>query len=152
MLQYNKKMAFYIVLAIFFVSLDRFFKIFALNYLSDNKISLFGDIFGLSLAKNYNIAFSLPVSGSMLTAFITVIILILGVYWLYLLKKAEINKTICLTFCLFGAISNIIDRFKYGYVVDYFDLKYFTVFNLADTMIVCGVFCLLIINFKYENV
>ena len=88
----------------------------------------------------------------MLTAFITVIILILGVYWLYLLKKAEINKTICLTFCLFGAISNIIDRFKYGYVVDYFDLKYFTVFNLADTMIVCGVFCLLIINFKYENV
>lgn len=152
MLQYNKKMAVYLIIAIFFVSLDRFFKVFALNYLSDNKISLVGDIFGLSLAKNYNIAFSLPVSGPMLTAFISIIILILGVYWLYLLKKAEINKTICLTFCLFGAISNIIDRFKYGYVVDYLDLKYFTVFNLADAMIVCGVFVILFFYIKNKEV
>lgn len=145
-------MALFTGIAIFFVSLDRFLKIYALYYLSDKKISIISDIFSLNLAKNYNIAFSLPVSGPLLTVFISVIILILGLYWINLIKKQEINESISLTFCLFGAISNIIDRFKYGYVVDYLDLKYFTVFNLADAMIVCGIFLfILIINKKTKE-
>ncbi|MBU1778489.1 signal peptidase II, partial [Patescibacteria group bacterium] len=45
-------------------------------------------------------------------------------------------------FIIFGAISNLTDRLEYGYVIDYFSLKYFTIFNLADVMIVIGVFCL----------
>jgi signal peptidase II len=43
-----------------------------------------------------------------------------------------------LLFIIFGAISNLVDRLKFGYVIDYIDIKYFTVFNLADIMIVVG--------------
>jgi signal peptidase II len=39
-----------------------------------------------------------------------------------------------------GAFSNLYDRLHYGYVIDYFDLKYFTVFNLSDVMIIIGIF------------
>lgn len=133
-------MAKIIILAIFFVSFDRFFKIFALNYLADDKITVFGDIFSLNLAKNYYIALSLPLGGPFLIVFVLFLIVILIYYWLDLIKKSEFLLAPCLTFIIFGAISNIIDRVKYGYVVDYLDLKYFTIFNFADVMIVGGFF------------
>lgn len=49
-----------------------------------------------------------------------------------------------LAFILAGAISNIIDRIKFNCVVDFIDLKFWPVFNLADTFIVTGVILLLV--------
>jgi lipoprotein signal peptidase len=39
---------------------------------------------------------------------------------------------------LVGALSNLIDRFIYGYVVDYFFFAPFSYLNLADVAIVAG--------------
>ena len=50
------------------------------------------------------------------------------------LQKNQVFSTI-LFFTILGASSNFYDRLKYGFVVDYLDLKYFTVFNVADAMI-----------------
>ncbi len=50
-----------------------------------------------------------------------------------------------------GAISNIIDRLSYGYVIDYLSLRYFTVFNLADVMISSGAIILILKNLKKTN-
>ena len=137
-LKYQKKMAAIMMIAIFFVVLDRFLKVLAINYYQ-NEINLVGNLFKFNLAKNYNIAFSLPLGGTVLNFVIILIIIGLLYYLLALLKKQEYSKTGCLIFLILGAISNLIDRFNYGYVIDYFDLKYFTVFNLADVMIVGGV-------------
>jgi signal peptidase II len=38
-----------------------------------------------------------------------------------------------------GAVSNLIDRARLGYVVDYIDLKVWPVFNLADSAITIGI-------------
>ncbi|MDU4959830.1 MAG: signal peptidase II [Sporomusaceae bacterium] len=38
-----------------------------------------------------------------------------------------------------GAIGNLIDRVKTGYVVDFFDFRIWPVFNIADIAIVSGV-------------
>ncbi len=48
---------------------------------------------------------------------------------------------------LSGALSNLFDRLHYGCVIDFIDLKFWPVFNLADIFICLGVF-LLIIKFK----
>jgi len=48
---------------------------------------------------------------------------------------------------LSGAISNLIDRLYYGCVIDFINLKVWSIFNLADIFICLGVF-LLIINLK----
>ena len=141
-------MVYYIILAIFFVSLDRLFKILALNYYENIKIELISDYFGFTLAKNYYIAFSLPLSGPILTAFIGVVILILLYFCVILIKKEEYTQASCLAFVILGATSNIIDRIKYGFVIDYLDLKYFTVFNIADSMIVIGAVLLIVLNKK----
>lgn len=42
-----------------------------------------------------------------------------------------------------GAIGNVIDRIKTGYVVDFFDFRIWPVFNIADAAIVCGVGCII---------
>ncbi len=71
-----------------------------------------------------------------------------------LINRRNYPLVFCLTFIIFGAMSNLLDRLKYGCVICYLDLKYFTVFNLADIMIVGGALWLLILittkNKKYE--
>lgn len=41
-----------------------------------------------------------------------------------------------------GAVGNLIDRVRIGYVVDFFDFRIWPIFNIADICIVCGVACL----------
>ncbi|MCD4762365.1 signal peptidase II [bacterium] len=145
----HKKMANWFCLAVFFIAIDRFFKILALKGIEANII---GDFFRFSLAKNYYIAFSLPITGIMLNILIIIIILLLGFIIINLAKKDDLINVVLLTILEFGAISNLFDRFKYGYVVDYFDLDYFTVFNLADIMIVCGALILVYNLIKNKNI
>lgn len=53
-------------------------------------------------------------------------------------------------FILAGALGNGIDRFLFGYVVDFLDFRLikFPVFNLADVSINLGIIFLLIASFK----
>ena len=41
-----------------------------------------------------------------------------------------------------GAVGNLIDRVRIGYVIDFFDFRIWPIFNIADICIVCGVACL----------
>jgi signal peptidase II len=50
-----------------------------------------------------------------------------------------------------GALGNLIDRFRLGYVVDFIDLHRWPVFNLADSSIVVGVATLVIIMMLEER-
>jgi len=152
MLKYNKNMAFWILLAMFFVVLDRFFKFLAAGGYFDKSIPVVGDFFKLDLIPNYNIAFSLPLSGIFLNILIILIIIFLLYELLFLGQRQEWSKVVLLTFIIFGAISNMLDRLWYGFVVDYLDLKYFTVFNIADVMIVGGVLGIILIFCRGKKV
>ena len=149
MLDKKKTAIILFVLAVFLLAIDRLLKIVALNQIQE--YSLIGDILKFNFAKNYFIAFSLPLGGSVLIAIIIAIIIFLLVYCIRLAKKREFIQVALLTNVLFGAISNLVDRLQYGYVIDYIDLKYFTVFNVADMMIVGGVFLLLLTSYKNEK-
>lgn len=145
-----KRMVVYIIPAVFLSLIDRIVKTWALFYL-DEPIRILGDIFSLDLALNFNIAFSIPISGPIVTSIIALIVFTLAIYYIYLAKNRQFELVAPLTFVLFGAMNNLIDRLMYGFVVDYFDLKYFTIFNLADVMIVSGVAYILLITFKKEK-
>lgn len=144
----NKKIAVYLLAAIFFVSIDRFLKILALNHFEGREIKLIGDFLTFNFVKNFNIAFSLPVPEFFLFLMIPLIIIALLSYIVVLFRKGEKHNVGLLTIILFGAISNYVDRIKFGFVIDYLDLKYFTVFNIADSMIVLASVFLLFLNFK----
>jgi len=133
-------------IAIFFIT-DRVLKVSAQAMGPETYFKLIGDWFLFRFTPNKYISFSLPVSGILLN--ITIILIIIGlIYYIFylILSKKNLSLTvserkttiILLTIVLFGAISNIQDRLIYSYVIDYLELKYFTVFNIADIMISGG--------------
>lgn len=132
-------------LAIFFL-IDRILKTKALNLESARE--LISNLLFFNLTKNYFISFSLPLSGPILNIFILLLITILAIYLVFLIIKEKDKKLeiFLLLFIFFGALSNLIDRFSLGFVVDYLELRYFTVFNLADVMIVIPSFWLILNN------
>jgi signal peptidase II len=141
-------MAAVIITSVLFVIFDRFLKVLAYQYFTGNAVSLVGGILSYSFAENYRIAFSLPLSGSILHVLVFLMIIILLFAWLGQIKKQRFDIAAALTFIIIGAISNLLDRWLYGFVIDYFNLKYFTVFNIADMMITGGVLAILFITIK----
>jgi len=149
-LKISKKTAFFIIFVVFFVLLDRVIVALCLSGFFNEPVSVIGNIFSLYYVKNYGIAFSLPFYGLFLNIIIGLIILSLVVFFIksfYLSNNQTQNMSkYPLTILVVGAILNLVDRLKFGFVIDYFNLKYFTVFNLADIMIVAGVLLLIIFN------
>lgn len=148
--KYFEKIAIFITVAIFFISADRFLKVFAFN-IRDYKFNLIGEILKFKYKENYYIAFSLPLTGDILIILVILTITALILFCLYRFNKREYSELTGLVLIILGASSNLYDRIKYSFVIDYLDLKYFTVFNLSDLMIVAGVFLLLIKNKLFKN-
>lgn len=128
-----------LVIAMFFIA-DRYLKYLALNLNNLEQYQILGSILEFRLVFNPYIAFSLPLSGIILNILIFTLILGLLCLIIYSIIKQKLSLTniYLLTFILFGAISNLLDRYYYDSVIDYLDLKYFTIFNLADVMISIG--------------
>ena len=71
------------------------------------------------------------------------LILLVGVAYLY--PRLPANQPIVKLgagLLVGGAIGNLIDRVRIGYVIDFFDFRIWPIFNVADICIVCGVACL----------
>ena len=67
-------------------------------------------------------------------------------FWLW--RERRRDDAIALAFVLGGALGNIVDRIRYGYVVDFADLHFgeyrpFLIFNVGDAAITIGVLLLL---------
>ena len=108
--------------------------IFNLTYTENNGISL-----GLLNATN-------PVGRWMLVA-LTSVIAIGVAYWIG--KEKNRFDQLALGMVLGGALGNILDRVRFGYVVDFADLHFgdfrpFLVFNVGDAAISIGVVILLL--------
>ena len=79
----------------------------------------------------------------LLTAAISVGVVI----WLW--REERRDDAIALGFVLGGALGNIVDRVRYGYVVDFADLHFgewrpFLIFNVGDAAITIGILLLLV--------
>ncbi len=133
-------------LLIFF---DQFTKYLALTKLKgEEAIVLIQGVLELDYLENRGSAFGmfqnqkvfLLASGFVFLAFI-----------LYFMLKIPIEKKyllihLCLTGILAGGIGNMIDRFRFGFVVDFisFVLIHFPIFNTADCYIVVAVILLML--------
>lgn len=117
-------------------AVDRLLKIFFINY----PATWWWDNFLVSfrLAKNYGIAFgfALPQWLLGLAVFIALLAIIIWLAYCLLHKQWLNSLALWLIFC--GAFSNILDRLRYGFVVDYIDVRFFTILNIADIMITLG--------------
>ena len=53
--------------------------------------------------------------------------------------RRDLWVSAALALALGGAIGNLIDRVRFGYVVDFFDVQFWPVFNVADSAISVGI-------------
>ncbi len=145
------KTAIFFIVAVFVIVFDRLFKSGALVGYFDNKISIFGDLIFLVFESNVNIAFSLPLEGVFLNIVIILILVSLIAHAAYLFNMSKIDASFLVGVIVLGAASNLFDRLKYGFVVDYIYVKYFAIFNLADALIFFGVVMFFLFERKVHN-
>ena len=96
-------------------------------------------IFHLTYVRNMGAAFSILQNQRTFFIIITSIIVLI-IFWYILNNKNNTDKTVIYSLILIagGAIGNLIDRIRFGYVVDFFDFIIWPVFNIADMSIVIG--------------
>ncbi|NCF75534.1 MAG: signal peptidase II [Xanthomonadaceae bacterium] len=127
------------IIGIIIIFIDQITKRFILKNPDIFRGFSIGNFLHITLSKNYNLAFGINISHSILYLLIGLIILFL----FNLLKKNyfsnDLTKVLIITIILSGAISNLIDRIFLGYVVDFINISWFSIFNFADICIVLGI-------------
>jgi len=146
----NKKKhisAFIILSGVFLI--DRVTKIFILKDHIHN-ISIIGCLLRINYIENTGVAFGMFKGYNLFFILFNTSLL---VFLLYLRRKIKNNFSFySIHLIIGGALGNIFDRIRYGYVIDFIDLKYFpAVFNMADFFITCGAVMLFLVNLREEK-
>lgn len=128
---------------------DRAIKYLLLQKFPDRGFFLLGDWLKLKLTYNTGVAFGIPLDFYFILASYLAILIALIALISICYRRRQTASAIVFSFIFAGGFSNLIDRLKFGRVIDYFDLKFYSVFNLADAMIVIGV--LVIIGFHWKT-
>ena len=107
--------------------------------------------FNLTYTRNYGVSMGFLTADSEAMRWglvaLTIAISVGVVTWMW--KEKRRADVLALGLVLGGALGNIVDRVRFGYVVDYADLHFgdvrpFLIFNVADAAITIGVLILLV--------
>lgn len=141
-------MVFSLSVSFIVAALDQVSKYLAIRYLSAlDTIPLVNGVFHLTLTANHGAAFSILQGG--LLFFVAISVLCICAILAMLCRprflrailgfdSADKLVKIALGLILGGACGNLIDRLRFGYVVDFLDFRVWPVFNLADSAITVG--------------
>jgi signal peptidase II len=152
----------YILLAAAIVALDLFTKQLVLaNFRLHESLPVIPNFFDLVYVRNYGAAFGL---GNRTDSSLVPLLLSIGAVGvfifvvIYSLKVAMTDRVLQagLHLIMGGAIGNLIDRFRFGYVVDFLDFyvvvggieRHWPAFNVADSAIVVGIGLLMLDMFR----
>jgi signal peptidase II len=128
------------IIALLILLLDQFTKFIILkNLVLNQSLPLISGVLHLTLVHNRGAAFGILKNQAPLFIFVS----IFAVALIYsALRKGKYKKfsfySLSLALILAGAMGNLIDRLRFGYVIDFLDLRVWPVFNVADSAITVG--------------
>lgn len=148
----------HIIIVTILIFLDQVTKYLAQTRLQDSGwIVLIKEFLYLNYVENRGAAFGILQNQQVFFVVITLIIIFLVIFYRMKNKKILPITSFIFDIIIAGAIGNLIDRIRLGYVIDFIDVKFwgiydFPVFNVADILIVVGTILLsiLILMDKYE--
>ena len=146
---FSKEVIISIILIIFIFILDRVTKIFIINHQTNNQNIFVNDYLNFELIWNTGIGFGLlSQNANMYYHLISLLILSVIIFLIYLMIKAEYLEKILFSLILGGALGNFYDRIIYYAVPDFIDFHindfhWFT-FNIADIFITLGIVLIII--------
>ncbi len=136
----------------FIIFIDQISKYSAIKYLKDKRpLKVIENFFQFNYVENRGAAFGILEHKRLF--FIIITLIILAFISFYLIKNynsLSIYAKLSLSMLIGGATGNLIDRIRFGYVVDFISFKVkryysFPVFNIADIFIVLSTFFIVII-------
>jgi len=143
-----------ILIGIIFVAsivLDQFTKKWAVGVLKDgSSIKVIGDFLRFTYAENRGAAFSILQDQRFFFIITTVVMLAVMAYIYFKTKNITKLSKLSIAMIAGGAIGNFLDRLRLGYVVDFIDVRFgslynFPIFNIADSFVVCGTILMIIL-------
>jgi signal peptidase II len=139
---------FTVLLAVVIIALDQATKALASAFLSDaGSVILIPHVLYLTFVRNTGAAFGLLRGGAW---YLLAVGVLCSAAIIASVRRPELVRRhlgvdpssawvrIALGFILGGALGNIIDRARWGYVIDFLDFRVWPVFNVADSAITVG--------------
>ena len=84
---------------------------------------------------------------------LAVLVAVLGAWFIHEVRtRSSILITSAAAFIVAGALSNFLDRVRYGAIIDWIAIPGLTVFNFADLYIVVGCLCIFVSFFWRKKV
>ncbi|MEI6180492.1 MAG: signal peptidase II [Chloroflexales bacterium] len=112
---------------------------------------LLGESVRLAYSHNTGVAFSLFQGHAELLSLSSLLIIAGAIYFYSTqLPKECLRFQVIMGLVMGGALGNLLDRVRLGYVVDFFQVGWFPIFNLADSAITVGA-GLLMLQFIYDE-
>ena len=137
--------AVFIALAVLII--DQLTKFIVLkNFLSGESLPVIENIFHISLVFNRGFAFGI-FSKKAASTWIWIYCFAIAVIAFLFYQNAQRQRKdtqVFLALILGGAIGNLIDRMRFGHVVDFLDFRIWPVFNIADSAITAGTILLVL--------
>ena len=107
---------------------------------------VFGASFMLTLTQNTGGAWGLLPSGNRVFVVFAAVAIVALLYAYHRIARGDLLVGSAFALALGGAMGNLLDRIRYGYVVDFFDVRiiHWPIFNVADSAISLGIVLLLL--------
>ncbi len=123
--------------------LDRITKIAVANNMSHGQsIKILPNIFHFTFVLNNGTAFGLLKGQNAALAAFSALAAAFIVVYAVRRKGMTADVSAALGLILGGALGNLFDRVRFGYVIDFLDFRIWPVFNLADSCITIGIIIL----------
>jgi len=135
--------------------IDRLFKWLAVSVWQEDSFIVISGFWQTKLFKNYYLSFNIPLNYPANLIIILPVFLIVVFFLIRAYQAKNLWLISSLSFIGLGALSNLIDRWRYGYVIDFINLNFGlssqASFNLADLLIFIGISLTLIYFFLKKN-
>ena len=143
------------LVAVTVVILDQLTKLWVVAALGPatmtNFVPIIGDTVRIAYSHNTGVAFSL-FQGHPALLSLTALLIVAGAIYFYVTQLPNQRTAVQLIMGLImgGAFGNLIDRIRLGYVVDFVQVGWFPIFNLADSAISVGAVLLMLLFLRDE--
>lgn len=134
-----------IISALILIAVDQLIKMWAVDSLQPvhtMDFIKFGDfkILDLTYLENDGAIFGSMSGQTWFLVGVTSVIIIIGIAVMFMTAKKSKFLSTCIMLFVAGGIGNLIDRIRFGYVVDMFEVKLFNfaIFNFADICVTCA--------------
>lgn len=149
-----------IVLSFIIIFLDQLSKNYAIKALKGSPARvIIPNWLKFTYVENYGAAFGILKDRKTFFIIITLVVIIIVSFFLFkYYHRINTFTKIAFSLLLAGAVGNLIDRIRFGYVVDFISVRLFNVydypvFNIADISIVLGtIIVVILILFEKESI